>query len=171
MTRRTKTEKRLVGAAWTGTFMAVLAIAVGTRGAAAQANKACELLTPSELETAIGANVTLATAGAGCTARTPTGMVLLTLRETKTGAEADAELASAVTRAKQRGIQMDVKKFGPVYCTTMSPMKDVKAPFLTSCSVVKGTRAAVIEVTARSQKDMVSVEKLHTLAEKMASRF
>lgn len=30
---------------------------------------------------------------------------------------------------------------------------------------------AVIELTAKSQKDAVSIEKLHALAEKMAGRF
>lgn len=148
----------------------VLATAVSAEG---DANKACGLLTASELEAVIGAKLTMMPSAAGglCTGRTPTGMVSLTIRETKTGAEAEAGLAAAVTQAKQRGIQMGVKKFGPITCTTMSPMQNIKAPFLTSCSFVKGTRAAVVEVMANSQKDMVPIEKLRSLSEKMASRF
>jgi hypothetical protein len=156
-------------AVYAGAFAASAQAPVG----AADGNKACGLLTPSELESVLGTKVTLMPSAAVelCTGRTPTGMVSLTVRETKTGAEADAGLAAAVTQAKQRGIQMDVKKFGPITCTTMSPMHNVKALFLTSCSVVKGTRAAVVEVMANSQQDVVSIEQLHLLAEKMPSRF
>lgn len=125
------------------------------------------------LKTAIGAKVTMTPPAPGglCTDRAPTGMVALTIRETKTGAVGDAELGAAGAQAKQSSIQMDVKKFGPITCTTMSPLKDVRIPFLTSCSVVKGTRAAVVEVTTRTQKDTVPIAKLRPLAERMASRF
>jgi hypothetical protein len=164
-----KTMTTLVSMASIGVLMTVPVAKMNVTAAAA--NTACELLAASELEATLGAKVTMMPFGGGglCRGQTPTGSVMLTLRETKPGAESD--LAKAVAQAKQRGIQMDVKKFGPITCTTMSPMKDVKAPFLTSCSVDKGTRLAAVEVTAMSQKDTVTIEKLRTLAEKMASRF
>ena len=151
------------------TFAASVQAPVG----AADGNKACGLLTPSELGSVLGTKVTLMPSAAVglCIGLTPKGMISLTIRETKTGAEVEAGHAAAVTQAKQRGIKMDVKKFGPITCTNVSPMQNVKAPFLTWCSVVKGTQTTVVEVSANSQQDMVSIERLRPLAEKMHSRF
>ena len=43
--------------------------------------------------------------------------------------------------------------------------------FNTTCSIVKNDMVAAIEVQTKMQKDMVPIEKLQPLAEKMASRF
>jgi hypothetical protein len=43
--------------------------------------------------------------------------------------------------------------------------------FGTTCTVtIKSPTIAVIEITAKNQKDMVPMEKLRAVAEKMASR-
>jgi hypothetical protein len=74
--------------------------------------------------------------------------------------------------AKQMGIQVDVKTFGPITCSTMVPPANLaQHGFNTTCTVSKPTAVAGGEVTAKSQQDMVSIERLHPLAEKMASRF
>ena len=73
---------------------------------------------------------------------------------------------------KKMGIQVDVKTFGPITCSTMVPHANLaQHGFNTTCTVSKPTAIAGVEVTAKSQQDMVSIERLHPLAEKMASRF
>src|SRR5439155_21354365 len=70
------------------------------------------------------------------------------------------------------GIQVDVKTFGLITCSTMVPTANLaQHGFNTTCTVSKPTAVAGVEVTAKSQHDMVSIERLHPLAEKMASRF
>jgi hypothetical protein len=53
----------------------------------------------------------------------------------------------------------------------MPPANLAQHGFNTTCTVSKPTAVAGIGVTAKSQQDMVSIERLHPLAEKMASRF
>ena len=43
--------------------------------------------------------------------------------------------------------------------------------FNTTCTVSKPTAVAGVEMTAKNQEDMGSIERLHPLTEKMASRF
>ena len=43
--------------------------------------------------------------------------------------------------------------------------------FNTTSTVSKPTAIAGVEVIAKSQQDMVAIERLHPLAEKMANRF
>jgi hypothetical protein len=75
-----------------------------------------------------------------------------------------------IEMAKQMGIQVDVKTFGPITCSTMVPPANlVQHGFNTTCTVSKATAVAGIEVQAKSQKDMVSIEQLRPLAEKMAA--
>lgn len=70
------------------------------------------------------------------------------------------------------GAQVDVKTFGPITCSTMVPPASLaEHGFNTTCTVSKANAVAGIEVTAKTQKDRVSIDKLRPLAEKMASRF
>ena len=74
--------------------------------------------------------------------------------------------------AKQKGVQVDVKTFGPITCSTMVPPANLaQYGFNTTCTVNQSTAVAGVEVTAKSLQEMVSIERLHPLAEKMASRF
>ena len=77
--------------------------------------------------------------------------------------------ATFIQFLKTQDIQPEFKKFGPTTCWTGTPLKAGVA-FGTSCSITKGTQTAIISVTAGSAKDIVPVEKLHLLAEKMATR-
>ena len=53
----------------------------------------------------------------------------------------------------------------------MIPPKNLEQyGFNTTCSVVKGSEVAAIELTAKARKDLVPIEKLRPLAETMASR-
>jgi hypothetical protein len=70
------------------------------------------------------------------------------------------------------GGQVDVKTFGSITCSTLIPPKNLEQyGFNTTCSVVKGEQVAAVEVTTQSRQDMVPIEKLRPLAEKMAGRF
>jgi len=65
---------------------------------------------------------------------------------------------------------MDVKRFGSsTLCTTLIPPKP--GPYSTQCMVIKKpTGMASITVLVPSQQDMSSIDKLHSLAEKMLGR-
>jgi hypothetical protein len=77
-----------------------------------------------------------------------------------------------IEAVRKMGIQVDVKTFGPITCSTMAPPASLaQHGFNTTCTVIKPTAVAGVEVTAKSQQDMVSIERLHLLAEKMANRF
>ncbi len=159
-------------------FAASMAVPVG----AADGNKACGLLTPAELPIVLGTTVSLSGGGGGmaaggadlCTGQTSTATVRLRLstgldpgRDRSVGTE-----TGGIEVVKQMGIQVDVKTFGPIACSTMVPPANLaQHGFNTTCTVSKPTAIAGVEVTAKSQHDMVSIERLHPLAEKMASRF
>jgi len=145
---------------------------------AADSNKACGLLTPSELQIVLGTTVSLSGGGMAvgraelCTGQTSTVMLRLVTgldpgRDRSGGTEKEG-----IEMVKQMGIQVDVKTFGPITCSTMMPPANLaQHGFNTTCTVSKPTAVAGIEVAAKSQQDMVSIERLHPLAEKMASRF
>jgi hypothetical protein len=148
---------------------------------AADGNKACGLLSPSELQTVLGTTVSLSAGGgmpAGgaelCTGQTSTATVMLRL---STGLDPGRDRSGVAEKkgiemVKQMGIKVDVKTFGPITCSTMVPPANLaQHGFNTTCTVSKPTAVAGVEVTAKSQQDMVSIERLHQLAEKMASRF
>ena len=160
-----------------GAFAASMPAPVG----AADGNKACGLLTPAELQIVLGTTVSLSGGGgmaAGgvdlCTGQTSTATVMLRLstgldpgRDRSVGTE-----TGGIEVVKQMGIQVDVKTFGPITCSTMVPPANLaQHGFNTTCTVSKPTAIAGVEVTAKSQHDMVSIERLHPLAEKMAGRF
>jgi hypothetical protein len=168
-------------------WMAV-AVCAGAFAASAQApvgaaggDKACGLLTPSELQTVLGTTVSLSGGGgmaAGgaefCTGQTSTATVMLRLvtgldpgRDRSGGTE-----KKGIEAVRKMGIQVDVKTFGPITCSTMAPPASLaQHGFNTTCTVIKPTAVAGVEVTAKSQQDMVSIDRLHPLAEKMANRF
>lgn len=183
-----KTARPLVRAALVGALAAALAIGAQTLARAGGGSKACGLLTAAELEGVLGGkvpglkgeNITAQT-GPGpagkveaqlCSAETPTAKVLLRwAKAPPTKGQSNVE-AEGIKIAKQMGAQVDVKTFGAITCSTMIPPKNLEQyGFNTTCSVVKGNEVAAVEVTANSQKDMVSIDKLRPLAEKMGSRF
>lgn len=149
----------------------ILVLGAGTL-AAAEGNRACSLATAAELEAAIGAKVSGLAGGPGspfCSGSTPTATVML--RVAKKSGRAPGAAAAGLAMVKQMGAQVDVKTFGPITCSTVVPPKDKEAyGFNTTCSVDKGTEIAAVEVTAKAQRDMVPIEKLRVVAEKMAGR-
>jgi hypothetical protein len=138
--------------------------------------KACSLATPEELQAALGAAVSglkpqPAPGGTAdiCAGRTPTASVMLRLA--KRSGQGGAE-AAGIEAAKKMGAQVQVKAEGAITCSTMIPPKTLEQyGFNTTCSVLKDGQVAAIEVTAKSQKDMVTMDSLRKVVEKMAGRF
>jgi hypothetical protein len=163
-----------------GRATAILVIGMATVGNGLFARvlaqgKACGLATPEELQAAMGGPVTalkshpVAGGGDVCMGQTPTATILLRLaaRTGKEGAE-----AAGVESARRLGAQVEVKTEGPITCSSMVPPKGLEQyGFNTTCAVFKSGQVAAVEVTAKSQKDMVPVERLRTLAGLIARRF
>jgi hypothetical protein len=156
-----------------GGLAVILVLAWASPAASAEGSRACALATPAELEAALGARVAGLAGGPGspiCSGSTPTASVMLRLAR-KSG-RAPGAAAAGLAMAKQMGAQVDLKTFGPITCSTIVPPKDKEAyGFNTTCSIDKGTEIAAVEVTAKAQRDMVPIEKLRVVAEKMAGRF
>ena len=164
---------------WAGLLATALLIVGMTlapfTNAAAQ-GKACGLATPEELRAALGAPVSGLRAQSVpggtadlCAGQTPTASVMLRLakRSGQQGVE-----AAGIDVAKKMGAQVQVETVGPITCSSMIPPKSLEQyGFNTTCSVLKNGQVAAIEVTVKSQKDMVTMESLRKVAEKMAGRF
>ena len=144
--------------------------------AKAQANKACGLLTPAELQSVVGGSLAGLNGGSMpgdvqiCTGSAPKARVMLRIARAKGNSAAAA--AKGVEIARKMGAQVDVKTFGPITCSSFIPPQDKQAyGFNTTCTVTKNDTVAGVEITAKNQADMVPIDKLHPLAEKMAGRF
>jgi hypothetical protein len=151
--------------------VAAIALAIGLPCAAE--DKACTLVTPAELESLLGKKVPMNGSAIGtvhiCSGRTPAVSVMLRMAQRKPGPGNEAAGAAA---AEAMGAKVDVKTFGPITCSTIVPPKDKEMyGFNTTCSVLKGTTLAAIEITSKSRAAMVPIEKLRPVAEKMATRF
>jgi hypothetical protein len=160
------------------------ALAAGTQAAsveAADASKACGLVTASEIESVLGANVALngsASMPGGkiqlCMGQTASARVLLRL---VTGLDPGRDRSGSKEKAgmemiKQMGGQIEVKTFGPIVCSTIEPPSGKQQMgYNTTCTVSKDTAMAGIEVTAKNKQDMVPIERLRPLAEQMVGRF
>ncbi len=154
----------------------VSAMAAQASMAQAPANKACGLVTESELQSALGSKVTLKAGSIGdvqtCGGESQSARVLLRFFKRSTDSSGNAEQAG-IDAIRKMGAQVDVKTSGGIMCMTAVPPGNLAAMgFGTTCTVTsKAPTFAVIEITAKTQKDMVPMEKLRAVAEKMASRF
>ena len=154
----------------------VMATTAATSTAQTPANKACALVTDSELQSALGSRVTLKASSIGdaqtCGGASQSARVLLRLFKRSGDSSGSAEQAG-IDAIRKMGAQVDVKTSAGIMCMTAVPPPNLAAMgFGTTCTVTsKAPTFAVIEITAKTQKDMVSMEKLRAVAEKMASRF
>ncbi len=152
-----------------------IAFVLAAPAGAAEKNKACDLVTPAELEAVVGAAVTLTPqgkmeGGAICTGSSAKGRLLLRLAKSRPGAEDAAK--AGIESARKMGFQGDVETFGPITCSTLLPPENLAAHgFNTTCTVTKDKSVAGVEFTAKTKADMIPIERLKPLAEKMAGRF
>jgi hypothetical protein len=152
---------------------AAIVLAVRVPGMASDTSKACALVTPAELESVVGDKVALKGSTLGkvelCSGHTPRVSVMLRMAPRPPGAGNEA---AGVAAAKKMGAQLEMKTFGPITCSTIVPPKEKEMyGFNTTCAVVKGGTVAAIEITTRERRNMVPIEKLKPIAEKMAKRF
>jgi hypothetical protein len=104
-----------------------------------------------------------------CSTTTSVANILLRLAK-KTGVQ--GREAQGIDNLRKMGGQVEVKTFGPITCSYLIPPKGLEQiGFNTTCSIQKGDQVAAIEVTTKSAKDMVPIDKLQPLAEKMAPHF
>ncbi len=156
--------------------IAVLALIDRTGAAQSPATGACALVTDSELETVLGSKVPLKADSIGdvqtCSGEAQNARVLLRLF-TRTGDPSGKTEQAGIDEIKKMGVQVDTKTSGGVMCMTGVPPASMAAMgFGTTCTVIsKAPRFAVIEVTAKTQANMVPMETLRAVAEKMAGRF
>jgi hypothetical protein len=133
-------------------------------------------VTGSELQSALGSNVTLKPSSIGevqtCGGETQSARVLLRFF-TRSGDPSGKTEQAGIDAIRKMGAQVDVKTAGGIMCMTAVPPANMAAMgFGTTCTVTsKAPTFAVIEITAKTQKDMVPMEKLRAVAEKMATRF
>jgi hypothetical protein len=77
---------------------------------------------------------------------------------------------AGIDAIRKMGAQVDVKTSNGIMCMPAVPLATMG--FGTTCTVTsKAPMFAVIEITAKTQMDMVPMEKLRAVAEKMTSRF
>lgn len=149
--------------------------------AAAQADP-CKLLTPAEIESALGIKASGFTRGSApggtltCNGDAGKGVsVGLVLSIQKPGDPKIPDLMGFLENqsregAKRIGAQLDVKRFGSsILCTAMTTPK--QGPYNTQCMAVKPTSMAMITVLVPTQQEMLPMDKLRPLAEKMLGRF
>lgn len=170
-------------------IVVALAIAMALSPIAnAQANKACALASPAEIEGVLGAKVSdlkgdalSGHTGQGdvelqmCSGNTAKGTVVMRIGK-RTGNSAGSHSADAarkgIEQMKKMGAQVDVKINGPITCSTIVPPKNLEQyGFNTTCSVTKPPQVAAIEIQTKTRADMAPIEKLRPLAEKMSGRF
>jgi len=146
---------------------------------AADDNKACGLINASEFESILGTNVGLkggATPGGTyiCTGQASNKRIMLRL---VTGLDPGRDRSGSKERAgmemiKQMGGQIEVKTFGPIVCSTLEPPAGKEQiGYNTTCTVSKDTAMAGIEVTANTKQDMLPIDRLRPLVEKIMGRF
>ncbi len=163
-------------ARWLAARIPLAALILACAVPSAAQDKACSLATPAEIQSATGVSVPALKPQAmpGGTADICMGQagayrIMLRLAK-RQDASGDKE-AKGLAMAKQMGAQVDVKKFGDITCSTFIPPASMaQAGYNTTCSVIRNGQVGAIEMTAPSQKDMVPIEKLKPLTDKMAAR-
>jgi hypothetical protein len=163
----------------------VFALLVASLPAIAQVDP-CKLLTQAEIENAIGGKVEFGgSAQWGATPTCPGGSMAKKMSIIVMFAPGDATKANdpkwadplgyleQISRQSADSIKakMEAKRFGSsILCTTLIPPK--QGPYTTQCMAVKKpTGMAAITIMVRTQQEMVSMETLRPLAEKMLGRF
>ena len=161
--------------------LVLLAVAI-TIGAALQplraqtaTGNACRLVTETEFESVLGGKVTPQSSSIGevqtCSARGQIASATVRVFK-RAGDPSGAKEQAGIDALKKMGAQVEVTTSGGITCMTATPPANMpQMGYGTSCTVTnKAPMFAVIETRATSQKDMVPMDKLRTVAEKMAGR-
>jgi hypothetical protein len=140
------------------------------------AGAACGLVTESDVAPVLGAKAPLKSGSVGavqtCSADGPTASMLVRVFK-RSGGPNDEREKAGVEQMKKMGAQIEGKEFGDMTCMTIVASASVpQLGYTTTCTLTKkAPMFAVIEIKAKSQKDMASMDKVRAVAEKMATRF
>jgi len=143
----------------------------------------CKLLTPAEIESVLGVKVPKFTHGSvqgsntvTCNGDAVKGMsVGMMFAAPKPGDPKIADPMSWIETysrdsAKAIGAQLNMQRFGSsIICTQLITPK--QGLFNTQCYAVKPPNMTAVTVLVPTQQEMVSMDKLRPLAEKMLGRF
>ena len=130
-----------------------LAAAFATPRAAGAADGACGLVTAAEVQALLGTKVT------GLTKEQTMGTAHI--------CSGSASYAAVIVRLSKQTTETAT----PVTCSTLIPPKDQESRgFTTTCSVSKNGQVAALKIVTTTRANMVPVDKLKPLAEKIASR-
>ena len=176
--------------------LSLLVVLIGLIGAAGQqtSQKACDLLTPSELTAAIGGNVgnKSGTAiayrkgqfggllpdhdGVNYECSETVGMQRVTIRystsEMTAEGKKDSEAKAKEFRESQKIFHIQYKNLNGSYCTMIVPIDTSQLPGVpaTTCQHEKGAYFVSVMVSAAGSSSALPMEKVAPLAEKAASR-
>ena len=137
---------------------------------------ACRLVNASELQAILGGAINLKSGAIGevqvCSGEGQTGKVSVRVFK-RTSGPSDTREQAGIEAVKKMGAQVDVTTSGGIMCMTVVPPAQMLAMgYGTTCTVMsKAPLYAVIEISAKTQKDMVPIDKLRPIAERMATRF
>lgn len=140
------------------------------------AGNPCGLVTDSELAPVLGGKAPLKSGSLGavntCSADGPAASMLLRVFKRSGDPNGEREKAG-VEKMKKMGAQIEAKEFADMTCMTIvAPASLPQLGYNTTCTLTKkAPMFAVIEIKAKSQKDMASIDKVRAVAEKMATRF
>ena len=147
--------------------------------AGGQARNPCSLLTPAEIESVIGVKVSGLSAPSqmgvtqicsGAASKRMSVMLMYVTSDQKVADPLGYLEAESRKSANSIGAKLDVKRAGNILCTALIPPK--QGPYATQCMVVKPPSSmAAITTMVPAQQDMVPIEKLLPLAQKMVGRF
>ena len=161
------------------TALFALLIVASCSIAGAQAKNPCTFLTPAEIESVLGIKVSGLTTPSqmgvtqtcGGVAKNRMSVTLMYVTSNQKVADPMGYLeAESRKSANSIGAKMDVRKSGNILCTTLIPPK--QGPYATQCMVLKPPNSmAAITVMVTTQQEMVSIDKLLLLSQKMIGRF
>ena len=82
-----------------------------------------------------------------------------------------AVLETMRERSQKAQTNVEIKNFGDMACSKMSPRPGREAMgYSAMCVVTKGNTQGAVTVTVKNAKDAVSMDALHKVAEKMVPR-
>lgn len=157
----------------------VVAVAHGAaQGPSRRANAACALVTAAELESAIGGKVGGFSDAASAVAGDPdvcNGTAANATIQLRLIPQVNADYLNSWKKLGDLTVHMgghvDLEPAGAISCRAMTPPPALAAAsgFMTSCTVSKSPKLAVIEVDSKAA--LVPIAKVRPLAVKMQSRF
>src|SRR5260370_35883897 len=114
-------------------MLALLVLLCAPFMAQPQANKACALASPAEIESVLGAKVTglnaQDTGGASaqfCMGTSPKGSVMLRLARRQSEGTPGERERKGIEIYKKMGAQVDGQTFGPITCSAIIPPKNLE---------------------------------------------